>query len=113
MGYWLINQSDNGEPSPAWGEPFLELHYGSAVTNSSMIQAGDLQIGPGRSRRRTEPDGGRHGLRWGERLNLQVGHAVPVINSDSRNFEWQVGFRLNYFFRAPGTLPNRAVRSSP
>ena len=106
VGYWLINQSDQGAVTGL--APFLELHYGSAVTNSSVIQAGDLQIGGGNRGDELNLTAGVM-VQLGERLNLSVGASAPVINSDSRNFEWQVGFRLNYFFGAPGTLPSRAA----
>ncbi|HEX3315420.1 MAG TPA: transporter, partial [Gemmataceae bacterium] len=106
IGYWLINPSDQAAVTGL--APFLELHYGSAVTNASMIQAGDLQIGGGSRGDELNLTAGVM-VQLGERLNLQVGASVPVINSDSRNFEWQVGFRLNYFFGASAALPSRAA----
>jgi hypothetical protein len=107
VGYWLINPQDNN-PRLRGLAPFVELHYGSNTSNPSTLQLGDLQIGGGNRGDELNLTAGVM-FQFGNRLNLQVGASAPVINSDSRNFNWQIGFRLNWFFGGPADLPARAA----
>jgi hypothetical protein len=106
IGYWLISPSENSGRLRGLA-PFLELHYGSQISNSSTLQAGDYQIA-------TTNNGDELNLtagisaQIGERLNIQIGGVVPLINS-SREFDWQIGIRMNYFFGPTAANASRAT----
>ena len=106
IGYWLINASDNNGRLRGLA-PFLELHYGTAISDSSILQAGDYQIGTGTQGDELNMTVGLSAI-LGSRLNLQIAAGVPLI-SDSRNFDWQIGVRVNYFFGASASNPSRAT----
>jgi hypothetical protein len=105
IGYWIINASDQGRVRGLG--PFVELHYGTAISDSSVLQAGDYQIGTGTQGDELNLTAGVS-AQLGDRLNLQIGVGVPLI-SDSRNFDWQIGLRMNYFFGASAANPSRAT----
>jgi hypothetical protein len=105
IGYWLISPSESNGRLRGLA-PFLELHYGSQVSNSSVLEAGEYQIAAITQGDELNLTAGIL-AQIGSRLSLQIGGVVPLIR-DSREFDWQVGIRMNYFFGPTAANANRA-----
>ncbi len=110
VGYWVY-QSDSGYVRGA--APFVELHYNGAVSNGTVLSAGQgFFVGD---------TGGNFDefnlsagvtMRIGQQGNLSVGAAAPLRTGQNRTFDYQIGVRFNYFFgytaqrQARGTYVN-------
>jgi hypothetical protein len=108
LGYWMINSRDNNLRFRALG-PFVELHYGTDLSNPTTLQSGSFLIGGGRQADQLNLSAGLT-AQLNNRLNVQLGATVPVINNnDARSFDWQVGVRVNYLFGAAEEAPDRTT----
>lgn len=104
IGYWLITPG-SGTGFLQGLAPFLELHYNSSISNAGQVTSGNFRFAASDNRY--------------DELNMSTGFAayldrnllvsttlsLPLKNNGDRFFDYQLGFRMSYFFGA--TAANR------
>jgi hypothetical protein len=111
LGYIVYRASDPG----AWVRsisPFVELHYNSTLGGPDKIGVSGFFLGDTR--------GGFSELNLTsgfisqvrDNLTLTFGLVAPLRPSDNRSFDYQIGFRANYFFGPTSRARNEATSLS-
>ncbi|WP_157369180.1 hypothetical protein [Zavarzinella formosa] len=105
IGYWLIVPG-TGEGFVRGLTPFLELHYNSTVTNSPVVQSGGFGIAS--SDNRYDELNLSTGLAMYLENNLLVSTSlvVPLKSGPDKFFDYQLGFRVSWFFGATAANPS-------
>jgi hypothetical protein len=97
VGYWIVrNPSGKGLRGLA---PFIELHYTTTLNDAELVDtASGFQIGS--DNRRYDEINMTTGFSalLGSNLLLTAGLVVPLGGDGDRFFDYQLGFRANWFF---------------
>jgi hypothetical protein len=97
LGYWLIrNSSSNGMLRGL--APFVELHWNDAIDNAGRVSSGLFSIS-GTSNNFNELNMTVGVLaQIGDRINLSLGAAFPLLGGTNRTFDYQLGLHVNFIF---------------
>lgn len=108
LGYWLINPQDNYCTLKALA-PFVELHYGSSISNPTNVSSNGFVIGDlnGRIDELNLSTGLTSVI--GQQTLVSLGAVVPLSDNDNRSFTYQLGVRVNYFFGPTAANRSRAT----
>jgi hypothetical protein len=102
VGYWWFRSSSPVQSLLQGLASFVELHYNWSLGDPNFLQQDSLVVvGAGNDLEELNLSAGIV-AQLRDNLNLSVGAVAPLRETNDRNFDWQFGLRLNYFFGATG-----------
>lgn len=99
IGYWLYDNPEAGRLGVRRLAPFIELHYNTTLGDPDFLQtAQNVFIGglAGNTDELNLSFGATAQL--GDTANMTLGVAAPLKRESDRFFDYQVGFRFNWFY---------------
>lgn len=94
VGYWMVQRNEGWLTGLA---PFVELHLNSTLNSGSSFSAGGFSVAqPGSVSELNLSCGVVTHL--GQNTFATLGVAMPLRDLPDRSFDYQIGFRLNYYF---------------
>jgi hypothetical protein len=109
LGFWLLHPATRQSSILRGLAPFTELHFNRTLTSTDAVQSGSIGI--------ADFQGGfdETSLSAGvvaqiqDNVNLSAGVTSPLRNGNNRFGDYQLGFRLNWFFGATADARARAI----
>jgi hypothetical protein len=111
LGYWIL------QPGQTTGlvrglAPFLELHYGTTLTDADSVQANGFLLTNLDNRIDEFNISAGFATLMSDNLMIMFGAAAPLRQDSDKGFDYQIGFRASYYF-GPTAAQRRATSLVP
>ena len=110
LGFWLLHPATRKGSILTGLAPFAELHFNTMVTKTDAVQSGGIVIADFQGGYDESTITAGLVAQVQDNVNLSVGVSTPLRSSSNNRFgDYQLGFRLNWFFGDTADARTRAI----
>ena len=108
LGFWLLHPATNKGILRGFA-PFTELHFNSTLSSPDSARSGNMAVSDFQGGFDETSMTAGFVAQIQDNLHLSTGVTLPLRNKSNSFGDYQLGFRLNWFFGATGEARERAI----